>query len=242
MVTAAEVLSNSTANTTVNSIFIAIVFIIIVGAFFLWRYYKSFNIAVEIRRPIGGKTGGYIFEKGHKGRYVFQTNSENEKVTRFQILNAKKFKLEYNGDAPDEQYKIQDIDNKTGKVSIRVIFEPDTENQLHPVQLGETEGDYGRRHIKAQISRGDIQFAATSIKEMMQKYDEKNFLEKHSFLIIMILFLLIAAMQWFTSKNYMDSAAQMSAANTALSNAFTTWSNAMLRNTSAVPTTAYPVM
>lgn len=241
MVTAAEVLQNSTANTTINTLFIAIVVIMIIGGFLLWRYFKSFNIAVEIRRPIGGQHGGYVFEKGHKGRYVFKSNSQNEKVTVFQILNAKKYKLEFNGDAPDERYKIQDVD-KNGRVSIRIILEPDSENQLHPVELKPTMGKYGDRHIDAAISRGDIQFAATSIKEMNDKYNDKNFLEKHSFLIIMILFLFIAILYWFGAKNYSDSAAQMAAANTALSNAFTTWSNAMLHNSTVAGTTSAPIL
>lgn len=225
-----SIITSSTASTTVNSILTLLILIILGGLFFFWRWYKSFNIAVEIRRPVS-KGGAYVFERGLKGRYTFKTTSEKEKVTVFQIMGARARKLEFNGDAPDERYKIVDVDKK-GKVSVRVIFQPDSENQLHPVYLKQnTMGE-----IEAAITRADYQFAATSIKEINDKYNEEGFISKYGFLIFMVLFLLTAVMYWFASKNYIDSAAQMASANTALAGAFQAWTAAVTKNATMTQT------
>lgn len=224
MVDVNTIITSSAATTTVNSIITLLVIIILIGLFFFYKWYASFNIAVEIRRPVS-KGGAYVFERGLKGRYTFKTTSDKEKVTVFQILGARARKLEFNGDAPDERYKIVDV-NKKGKVSVRVIFQPDSENQLHPVYLKQnTTGE-----IEAEITRADYQFAATSIKEINDKYNEEGFISKYGFLIFMVLFLLTAVMYWFASKNYIDSAAQMASANTALSQAFQAWTAAVTKN------------
>jgi len=223
------IVTSGPATTTAYSILTLVILILLAGGFFLWRWYASFNINVEIRRPIS-KGGAFVFERGLRGRYTFKTTSDKEKVTVFQIMGARSRKLEFNGDAPDERFKIVDVDKK-GKVSVRVVFQPDSENQLHPVEFKQnTTGE-----IEAAITRSDYQFAATSIKEINDKYNEEGFISKYGFIIFMVLFLLTAVMYWFASKNYIDSAAQMASANQALAGAFQSWTAAISKNATNVP-------
>lgn len=232
MVNASDIVTSGTVNSTINIIIVIMTVLILVGAFLLWRYFKTFNVKVEIRRRLG-KGSGYVNETGFKGRYTFKTSSDKEKVAVFQILGARARKLEFNGDAPDERFKIFETDKK-GRVSVKVVFEPDSENQLHPVYYKESKNpETGAVELEAEISRADLQFAATAIKEINDKYTEKAFMEKYGFIIMMVLFLLTAAMYWFASKNYTESAAQMAGANQALANAFSAWVNTVGNNATA---------
>jgi hypothetical protein len=224
-----NVLTASTVNNTFFTTFAIVLALILVAIIAIFLWIKSFNIEVWIRRPVGiGHEG--ILETGLRGKYVFKTNSKKEKVTEFVILGARKRKLEFHGDAPDEQYKIRIL--KNGKLKTAVIFQPDNENQLHPVQLKETE----RGKLEAQISRADIQFVATSFEAMYDKYKDQNFMEKYGMIMIMVLFVLIAIMYWWGSKNYSESAATMATSNVQVANALSTLTNALAKNQTQVIT------
>lgn len=198
-----EFITAESVNTTVQTIIIVFFGLIMVGAVVVWLWLRSFNIIVHVRRPIG-KGQGYLLETGYKGKYVFASNEAHEKVTRFVILGAKRKKIEYNGDAPDEQFKTPLL--VKGKIRTLITFQPDSENQLHPVYFKETSY---KNVLEAEISRGDYQYAASAIQTMNDKYSKKDFVEKYGLIIIMVVLLLIAAMQWYTSKNYTESAAAM---------------------------------
>jgi hypothetical protein len=178
-----------------------LIVVAVIAGLWWWNRYKSYNWNVIIKRRIGD-TDGFALDLGYRGKHFWK----NDKEMRFEIYNAKKFKVQYNNEPIDRKYAIETFIK--GKRVPTVILEADSENILHPVLLTSKV----KQQLEADMSNADITFAASEMENLAQKYLEKPMLEKYGFILFALMLLGAGALYWYGAKENAKAVESMASA------------------------------
>lgn len=208
----------------------------VIGLLLYVRYKRSFNWKVRILRPTG-RHGQNMVEENYMGR---QLQGKGQEV-RFEIWKAKKFRLQYNGEAIDSRFR-QVLNNK-GKIRYEVWMMPDSENWLHPVELvphkeivkvkKNVDGKevmveevvYG---LSAIVSNADRAYGMADLEKQKNKLIEPDFMAKNGAILFVILFIIAAGLYWYGGSKYSKGSETIAAATEANTVATTRLADVMI--------------
>ena len=172
---------------------LALVGVAVIALVFYARYRASFNHMVWIRRPIG--SGGFEYDVGHTGRFIFKQGDGDSKRQIFQIYKAKKNKLNYNEENDTFSKRLPCL--VKGKRRYLVIMQPDEAGFLQPVEIrGAEDGN-----LAAVVTQADIAFFEAELQNISQKYDRPSFMQQYGLIIYLILIIVVAALFWWGTRN-----------------------------------------